>query len=65
MFTSETRYLIHRKDPILWEQVLHEDNPYRQLLIDKVNQVVSQETEDSEEISIAIKALMMLNASSK
>ncbi len=61
MFRIEARYLIHRKDSVLWSQVLREDNPYRQPLIDKVIQIVLAETQDPEEVSVTIKALMMTN----
>ncbi|CAF3519421.1 unnamed protein product [Rotaria sp. Silwood1] len=65
MFRYEARYLIRRKDPALWEQVLHEDNPYRQPLIDQVIQIALAEAQDSEEISITIKALKTANLPNK
>jgi clathrin heavy chain len=58
LFISEARYLIHRKDPELWEHVLREDNPYRRTLIDQVIQTISADTQDPEEISITVKAFM-------
>lgn len=37
LFKSEARYLVRRRDPILWAEVLHENNPYKRQLIDQVN----------------------------
>lgn len=36
LFKSEARYLVRRKDPELWANVLEEKNPYRRPLIDQV-----------------------------
>ena len=36
LFKSEARYLVRRKDPELWANVLEEDNPFRRQLIDQV-----------------------------
>lgn len=36
LFKSEARYLVRRKDPDLWANVLEENNPYRRQLIDQV-----------------------------
>ncbi len=36
LFKSEARYLVRRKDPELWANVLEENNPYRRQLIDQV-----------------------------
>ncbi|CAF4595548.1 unnamed protein product, partial [Rotaria socialis] len=58
LFKSEARYLVRRKDPVLWKQVLREDNQYRRPLIDQVIQTALPETQDPEEISVAVKAFM-------
>lgn len=58
MFKSEARYLVRRKDPTLWENVLREDNQYRRPLIDQVIQTALAETQDPEEISVTVKAFM-------
>jgi clathrin heavy chain len=50
--------LVRRKDPVLWEHVLKEDNQYRRPLIDQVIQTALAETQDPEEISITVKAFM-------
>ncbi|CAF4374992.1 unnamed protein product, partial [Rotaria sordida] len=58
LFKSEARYLVRRKDPTLWENVLREDNQYRRPLIDQVIQTALAETQDPEEISVTVKAFM-------
>jgi clathrin heavy chain len=58
LFKSEARYLVRRKEPSLWEQVLREDNQYRRSLIDQVIQTALAETQDPEEISVTVKAFM-------
>jgi len=50
--------LVRRKDPELWEHVLREDNQYRRPLIDQVIQTAIAETQDSEQISVTVKAFM-------
>jgi clathrin heavy chain len=50
--------LVRRKDPVLWESVLKEDNQYRRPLIDQVIQTALAETQDPEEISVTVKAFM-------
>ena len=58
LFKSEARYLVKRRDPDLWVQVLQEDNPYRRPLIDQVVQTALSETQDPEDISVTVKAFM-------
>lgn len=36
LFKSEARYLVRRRDPELWAEVLQETNQYRRQLIDQV-----------------------------
>ena len=50
--------MVRRKDPVLWESVLREENQYRRPLIDQVIQTALTETQDPEEISITVKAFM-------
>ena len=50
--------MVRRKDPVLWESVLREDNQYRRPLIDQVIQTALAETQDPEEISVTVKAFM-------
>ena len=41
MFKSEARYLVRRRDPDLWANVLNEENEYRSQLIDQVRSAFS------------------------
>ncbi|XP_005091567.1 clathrin heavy chain 1 isoform X2 [Aplysia californica] len=58
LFKSEARYLVRRRDPDLWATVLSEENEYKRQLIDQVVQTALSETQDPEEISVAVKAFM-------
>ncbi|KAK6192853.1 hypothetical protein SNE40_004252 [Patella caerulea] len=58
LFKSEARYLVRRKDTDLWVEVLNESNEYRRQLIDQVCTTALSETQDPEEISVAVKAFM-------
>jgi clathrin heavy chain len=58
LFESEARYLVKRRDPELWAVVLNEENQYRRQLIDQVVKTALNETQDPEDISIAVKAFM-------
>lgn len=58
LFKSEARYLVRRRDPELWAEVLIETNPYRRPLIDQVVQTALSETQDPEDISVTVKAFM-------
>ncbi|XP_017771564.1 PREDICTED: clathrin heavy chain [Nicrophorus vespilloides] len=58
LFKSEARYLVRRRDPELWAEVLIESNPYRRQLIDQVVQTALSETQDPEDISVTVKAFM-------
>lgn len=58
LFKSEARYLVRRRDPELWAEVLQESNPYRRQLIDQVVQTALNETQDPEDISVTVKAFM-------
>lgn len=58
LFKSEARYLVKRRDPELWAEVLNENNQYRRPLIDQVVQTALSETQDPEDISVTVKAFM-------
>jgi len=58
LFKSEARYLVRRREPELWAEVLNEANPYRRQLIDQVVQTALSETQDPEDISVTVKAFM-------
>lgn len=36
LFKTQARYLVRRRDPDLWLEVLHDQNPYKRQLIDQV-----------------------------
>ncbi len=50
--------MVRRKDPVLWENVLREENQYRRPLVDQVIQTALAEIQDPEEISVTVKAFM-------
>ena len=50
--------MVRRRDPDLWATVLTDENEYKRQLIDQVVQTALSETQDPEEISIAVKAFM-------
>lgn len=58
LFKSESRYLVARRDPDLWAEVLDPENEYRRQLIDQVVQTALSETQDPEDISVTVKAFM-------
>nr|CAG4643692.1 EOG090X0064 [Lepidurus arcticus] len=58
LFKSQARYLVRRRDPELWAEVLAEANPFRRQLIDQVVATALSETQDPEEISVTVKAFM-------
>uniref|UniRef100_A0A0R3XC78 Clathrin heavy chain n=1 Tax=Hydatigena taeniaeformis TaxID=6205 RepID=A0A0R3XC78_HYDTA len=58
LFKTEARYLVRRKDPELWAECLNENNTFRRQLIDQVVQTALSETQDPDEISVAVKAFM-------
>lgn len=58
LFKTEARYLVRRKDAELWAETLGESNTFRRQLIDQVVQTALSETQDPEEISVAVKAFM-------
>ncbi|XP_075983548.1 clathrin heavy chain [Anticarsia gemmatalis] len=58
LFKTQARYLVRRRDPDLWLDVLAEANPYKRQLIDQVVQTALSETQDPEDISVTVKAFM-------
>lgn len=58
LFKTEARYLVRRKDAELWAECLSENNTFRRQLIDQVVQTALSETQDPDEISVAVKAFM-------
>lgn len=58
LFKSLARYLVRRRDPDLWAEVLQESNQFRRQLIDQVVQTALSETQDPEDVSCTVKAFM-------
>ncbi|CAB3245743.1 unnamed protein product [Arctia plantaginis] len=58
LFKTQARYLVRRRDPDLWLDVLAESNPFKRQLIDQVVQTALSETQDPEDISVTVKAFM-------
>ncbi|XP_044739664.1 clathrin heavy chain [Chrysoperla carnea] len=58
LFKSLARYLVRRREPELWTEVLSESNPFKRQLIDQVVQTALSETQDPEDISVTVKAFM-------
>lgn len=58
LFKTEARYLVKRRDAELWAEVLSEENPYKRQLIDQVVQTALSETQDTDDISVTVKAFM-------
>ncbi|KAJ3191643.1 hypothetical protein HK101_007526, partial [Irineochytrium annulatum] len=58
MFKHQSRYLVKRRDPDLWNYALRLDNPYRRSLIDQVVATALPETQDPEDVSLTVKAFM-------
>lgn len=54
----EARYLVRRRDPKLWATALDTSNSYRRQLIDQVVQTALSETQDPEDVSVAVRAFM-------
>lgn len=59
LFKSQARYLVKRKSEELWMEVLSEKfQEYRRQLIDQVVQTALSETQDPDEISVAVRSFM-------
>ena len=58
LYKNEARYLVRRRDPELWSSVLQEGDTHRRALIDQVVQVALTETQDPDEVGVAVKAFI-------
>ncbi|KAI9006215.1 clathrin D6 coat As full-length triskelion [Gaertneriomyces semiglobifer] len=58
MFKHQARYLVKRRDFELWNFALQVTNAYRRQLIDQVVATALPETQEPEDVSIAVKAFM-------
>ncbi|KAH9975866.1 clathrin heavy chain 1 [Lactifluus volemus] len=58
MFKQQARYLVKRRVPELWAQVLVSDNIYRRQLIDQVVTTAVPESTDPDDVSVTVKAFL-------
>ncbi|KAF8199169.1 hypothetical protein BJ912DRAFT_951141 [Pholiota molesta] len=58
MFKQQARYLIKRRQPDLWAQVLVHDNIHRRALIDQLVATALPECTDPDDVSITVKAFL-------
>ncbi|TIC24772.1 clathrin heavy chain [Wallemia mellicola] len=58
MYKHQARYLVKRRDLDLWAQVLTDSNEHRRLLIDQVSAVAIPESQNPDDVSVAVKAFM-------
>ncbi|KJA25685.1 hypothetical protein HYPSUDRAFT_37118 [Hypholoma sublateritium FD-334 SS-4] len=58
MFKQQARYLIKRRQPDLWAQVLVSDNMHRRALIDQIVATALPECTDPDDVSITVKAFL-------
>lgn len=58
MFKHQARYLVKRRDSALWARALAANSPYRRSIIDQVVSTALPETQDPEDVSVAVKSFM-------
>ncbi|EMC91254.1 hypothetical protein BAUCODRAFT_39406 [Baudoinia panamericana UAMH 10762] len=58
MFRAQARYLLERADPEIWSYVLSDNNVHRRSLVDQVISTAVPESNDPEQVSIAVKAFI-------
>ncbi|KAF4569964.1 hypothetical protein EYR36_009770 [Pleurotus pulmonarius] len=58
MFKQQARYLVKRRQPELWAQVLVPDNMHRRALIDQVVATAIPECTDPDDVSTTVKAFL-------
>ncbi|KAJ7061039.1 armadillo-type protein [Mycena amicta] len=58
MFKQQARYLIKRRQPDLWTQVLSRENLHRRQLIDQIVATALPECTDPDDVSITVKAFI-------
>ncbi|KAJ7224497.1 hypothetical protein GGX14DRAFT_425944 [Mycena pura] len=58
MFKQQARYLIKRRQPDLWAQVLSGDNLHRRQLIDQIVATALPECTDPDDVSLTVKAFI-------
>ncbi|KAI0065620.1 clathrin heavy chain [Artomyces pyxidatus] len=58
MFKQQARYLVKRREPDLWAQVLVADNLHRRQLIDQIVATAIPESTDPDDVSVTVKAFL-------
>jgi clathrin heavy chain len=58
MFKQQARYLVKRRQPELWAQVLVHDNVHRRSLIDQLIATALPECTDPDDVSVTVKAFL-------
>ncbi|KAJ3893359.1 hypothetical protein GG344DRAFT_87260 [Lentinula edodes] len=58
MFKQQARYLVKRRQPELWAQVLVSDNIHRRALIDQIVATALPESTDPDDVSVTVKAFL-------
>ncbi|TFK26167.1 clathrin heavy chain 1 [Coprinopsis marcescibilis] len=58
MFKQQARYLVKRRQPELWAQVLGDENIHRRALIDQIIATALPESTDPDDVSITVKAFL-------
>lgn len=58
MFKHQARYLVKRRRPELWAQVLRPDNVHRRQLVDQVSSTAVPESTDPEDVSVVVKSFL-------
>ena len=58
MFKQQARYLVKRRQPDLWAQVLVSDNIHRRQLIDQLVATALPECTDPDDVSVTVKAFL-------
>ncbi|KAG8220859.1 hypothetical protein J3R82DRAFT_2354 [Butyriboletus roseoflavus] len=58
MFKQQARYLVRRRQPELWAQVLVHDNVHRRALIDQIVATALPECTDPDDVSVTVKAFL-------
>lgn len=58
LFKHQARFLVKQRNAELWAKVLQPDNEFRRQLVDQVVQSALQESQDPDDISVAVKSFM-------
>ncbi|KAE9389774.1 ARM repeat-containing protein [Gymnopus androsaceus JB14] len=61
MLKQQARYLVKRRQPELWAQVLVSDNLHHRALIDQIVATALPESTDPDNVSVTVKAFLIAN----